>query len=120
MNRSTKAYSIDGQQSAVTPDSPAKALIRKRSKKRARNRKEFAETGSGIREVEEARSLLEKQLGNLYWWVFNAFKMKGFIRAKRLQEAAERSLAGNDDAQKTSTGDLRPIVRKKARRRPKK
>jgi hypothetical protein len=42
--------------------------------------------GSGIREAEEARALLEDQLHNLYWWVFNAFKMKGFIRAKALQE----------------------------------
>ena len=42
--------------------------------------------GSGIRETEEARALLADQLNNLYWWVFNAFKMKGFIRAKALDE----------------------------------
>jgi hypothetical protein len=30
--------------------------------------------------------LLENQLHGLYWWVFNAFKMRGFIRAKALHE----------------------------------
>ena len=47
------------------------------------------EAVTGIREVEEARSLLEEQLHSLYWWVFNAYKMRGFIRAKgmdRLQK----------------------------------
>ena len=41
---------------------------------------------SGIRETEEARALLEKQLHSLYWWVFNACKMRGFIRAKALEK----------------------------------
>jgi hypothetical protein len=41
---------------------------------------------SGIRETEEARALLEDQLHNLYWWIFNAFRIKGFIRAKGLDE----------------------------------
>jgi hypothetical protein len=45
---------------------------------------------SGIRETEEARALLEKQLHSLYWWVFNACKMKGYIRAKASYEKAQR------------------------------
>src|SRR4029077_8916338 len=49
--------------------------------------------GPRIRETEEARSLLEKQLHSLYWWVFNASKMKGFIRAKGLHEPAEPELS---------------------------
>jgi hypothetical protein len=118
MKHPIKAGSFDVRQSAI-PDAPARRPIRKRSEKPGRNRKKFAEAGSGIRETEEARSLLENQLGSLYWWAFNAFKMKGFIQAKELHEAAESRLDGNDDAQKTSTGHLPPIVRKKARRRPK-
>jgi hypothetical protein len=120
MKRSPKADPADVLQSGASPGTPAKRSIRKRSKKRARNRKKFAEAGSGIRETEEARALLEDQLSSLYWWTFHAFRMKGFIRAKGLYEAAERWSDGNDDAQKTSTGALRPIVRKKARRRSKK
>jgi hypothetical protein len=42
--------------------------------------------GPKIRETEEARALLEDQLHDLYWWVFNACKMKGFIRAKALDK----------------------------------
>ncbi len=99
MNRPAKADSIAAQQSAVIPDPPAERLIQKRSKKRARNSRKVASSGSkvafpskksdrvsGIRETEEARALLEEQLNSLYWWVFNAFKMKGFIRAKALDE----------------------------------
>src|SRR6266699_1095280 len=52
--------------------------------------------GSGIREAEEARALLEDQLHSLYWWVFNAFKMKGFIRAKALDELHRRSVTGHE------------------------
>jgi hypothetical protein len=43
---------------------------------------------SGLRETEEARALLQDQLHNLYWWIFNAFRIKGFIRAKGLDDAA--------------------------------
>jgi hypothetical protein len=57
---------------------------------------------SGIRETEEARALLEKQLHSLYWWVFNACKMKGFIRAKGLSEAAERQRDAGCDAHSSS------------------
>jgi hypothetical protein len=52
----------------------------------------------GIRETEEAHALLEEQLGSLYWWAFNAFKMRGFIRAQGLYEAAERQLDKDRDA----------------------
>jgi hypothetical protein len=106
MNRSAKADSIAGQQSAVILDPPAKRLIRKRSKKRARTSRKVVSSGSkvafpskksdrvsGIRETKEARALLEEQLNSLYWWVFNAFKMKGFIRAKALHEL-QRAGAG--------------------------
>jgi len=44
--------------------------------------------GSGIRETEEARALLENQLHRLYWWIFNACRIKGFIRAKQIDERA--------------------------------
>jgi hypothetical protein len=40
----------------------------------------------GIRETEEARALLQGQLHSLYWWIFNACRIKGFIRAKHLDE----------------------------------
>jgi hypothetical protein len=39
-----------------------------------------------IREPEEAQAVLEKQLHSLYWWVFNACRIKGFIRAKAVDE----------------------------------
>jgi hypothetical protein len=65
---------------------PASAANRKRRTRITRK----LHRASGIRETEEARALLEKQLHSLYWWVFNACKMKGFIRAKGLFEAAER------------------------------
>ena len=53
-------------------------------KKIRRPKEKTINRNSGIRETEEARALLERQLHSLYWWVFNAFKMKGFIRAKAL------------------------------------
>ena len=65
----------------------------KRARKEVRNR---AKRGSGIREVEEARALLEDQLSSLYWWVFNAFKMKGFIRAKALDKLQRTSATGDE------------------------
>jgi hypothetical protein len=42
---------------------------------------------SRIRETEVARTLLQDQLHSLYWWVFNASRIKGFLRAKRLDES---------------------------------
>src|SRR5207247_2705769 len=81
----------------AAPGMPAKRRSGKRSTKPARKNKESSnmigsrvakksDGGSGIRETEEARALLADQLNSLYWWVFNAFKMKGFIRAKALDE----------------------------------
>jgi hypothetical protein len=102
MNRSIKADSIDGQQSAAIPEPLAKRLLRNRSKKPVRDKKKFAEGKSGIRETEEARALLQNQLHSLYWWVFNACKMKGFIRAKKLHLAAQSQRGGSDDSGATS------------------
>lgn len=39
-----------------------------------------------IRETEAATRLLERQLHSLYWWLFNASRIKGFLRAKQLDE----------------------------------
>ncbi len=100
MKRPAKAGFVDGQ-SGRRPSAPAKRRVGKRSAKPGRKNKKFPSSGnkdrrlaaaekpdrgSGIRETEEARALLENQLNGLYWWVFNAFKMKGFIRAKALDE----------------------------------
>ena len=41
---------------------------------------------ASIRETDEARTLLQDQLHSLYWWVFNACRIKGFLRAKQLDE----------------------------------
>src|SRR2546422_1999539 len=87
----------DEVQSDAGPGMPAKRRSGKRSTKPARKNKKSSnmpgsraakkpDGGSGIRETEEARALLTDQLNSLYWWVFNAFKMKGFIRAKALDE----------------------------------
>ncbi len=73
---------------------------------------------SAIRETEEARALLENHLGSLYWWVFNACKMKGFIRAKALYEAAERQLNAGDAH--SDSPEQSPAVRRKAGNLPKK
>jgi hypothetical protein len=86
MKHPIKADSFDVRQSGAIPDAPRKRPIRKRSKKPSRDKKKFAEGKSEIRETQEARALLEDQLHSLYWWVFNASKMKGFIRAKALDE----------------------------------
>src|SRR5213593_3533485 len=55
-------------------------------KKIRRPKEKTINRNSGIRETEEARALLERQLHSLYWWVFNACKMRGFIRAKALEK----------------------------------
>ena len=65
-----------------------------------------AKRGSGIREVEEARALLEDQLSSLYWWVFNAFKMKGFIRAKAMDELQQASESESDSETHTEQHNL--------------
>ena len=110
MKRSAKADSADVLQSSASPGTPAKRPIAKRSRKQSRTGNKSATSGnkiarsaaktrrlgSGIREAEEARALLEDQLGSLYWWVFNAFKLKGFIRAKALDELERRSATGDE------------------------
>ena len=109
MKRSAKANSVNVS-SAATSAVPAKQRVAKRSRKQSRTGNKSATSGnkieqsaaktprlgSGIREAEEARALLEDQLGSLYWWVFNAFKMKGFIRAKALAELQRRSATGDE------------------------
>ena len=108
MKRSAKANSVNVS-SAATSAVPATQRVAKRSRKRSRTGNKSATSGnkiaqsaaktrplgSEIREAEEARALLEEQLGSLYWWVFNAFKMKGFIRAKALDELQRRSATGD-------------------------
>jgi len=96
MKHPIKADSFEARQRGAIPDAPAKRPIRKRSKKPGQNKQKFAEENSGIREREEARALLQDQLHSLYWWVFNAFKMKGFIRAKALDELQRRSATGDE------------------------
>jgi len=96
--------------------------MRKGARKQVRARKRSARMISGrssaIRETEEARALLENQLGSLYWWVFNACKMKGFIRAKALYDAAEGRLNAGDAH--SDSPEQSPAVRRKAGNLPKK
>src|SRR5438132_13116134 len=66
-------------------------------KKIPRPEEKTIDRNSDIRETEEARALLERQLHSLYWWVFNAFKMKGFIRAKALDKL-QRSVAAGEES----------------------
>jgi hypothetical protein len=76
----------------------AKPDAAKRSPKKVAAKK--TRHSSGIREVEETRALLEKQLHGLYWWVFNACRIKGFIRAKAsdamTSEQNERAIKDSD------------------------
>jgi len=88
MKHSAKVH-FDHAQSASNGGAKAKPPRRKREPKQARTSKELTRSRadvSGIRETEEARALLQEQLHSLYWWVFNACKMKGFIRAKTEDE----------------------------------
>ena len=96
MKHPIKADSFDVRQRGAIPDAPAKRPIRKQSKKPGRDKKKFAGRNAGIRETEEARALLQDQLHSLYWWVFNACKMKGFIRAKTLDELQRAEVASNE------------------------
>jgi hypothetical protein len=63
---------------------------------------------AGVRETEEARALLEKQLHSLYWWVFQACRMKGFIRAKAMDElsAEKKAVVATSRARDLSMPDL--------------
>ena len=81
MKRSTKTRKQRGKKVAASAN-----------KKVERSAKTKGNPVSGIRETREARALLEEQLGSLYWWAFNAFKMRGFIRAKGLYEGTKRDL----------------------------
>jgi hypothetical protein len=49
-------------------------------------------------------ALLEDQLHSLYWWVFNTFKMKGFIRSIGLDELQHPTAVGKESH--TEQGDL--------------
>jgi len=119
MKHPIKADSFDVRQRGAIPDAPAKRPIRKQSKKPGRDKKKFAEGNAGIRETEEARALLQDQLHSLYWWVFNACKMKGFIRAKGLHQTAELRLAPATTSV-TNTPPGRSIKPRRTRRRSKK
>jgi len=80
----------------------SKARPKPHGRKIPQRRQKKSGRGRAIRETEEARVLLESQLRSLYWWVFNACKMKGFIRAKELYEAAERQFDANETTGKTN------------------
>ena len=118
MKHPTKADSFDAHRSGAIPEAAAKRPIRKRSKKPGRNKKKLTEGKSGIRETEEARALLQDQLHSLYWWVFSACKMKGFIRAKDLDELQRSTAAGNDAH--TEQGDFADDQASPQSKRPKK
>jgi len=117
MTTRTKA-NFTNLQSGDNPATRAKRSVAKRSAKAVRSPGKSAsfdakaeqsaakkpDQGSGIREAEEARALLEDQLHSLYWWVFNAFKMKGFIRAKALAKL-QRSVGAGEESH-TERGDF--------------
>ena len=99
MKRSAKVDSDNARNTTTTAAEPTQRMS-KAARKRARTSRKVtrrvADVGSGIRETKEARALLENQLSSLYWWVFNAFKMKGFIRAKGLDELQRPTAAGHE------------------------
>jgi|SRR5215469_16120176 len=120
MRRSAKADSVD-RPTGTAVGTLTKHRTGKPSAKSARKGKIFTSPGKEkrlhavkkshrgprIRETEEARSLLGKQLHSLYWWVFNASKIKGFVRAKALGEL-ERP--GNDNSTNVEEHNLdKPI-----------
>ena len=128
MKRPAKGDFLPARPSDAASDKPLK-----HSKKKGKHNKKFASSGnvvkraatksrqggSGIRETEEARALLEDQLYSLYWWVFNACKMKGFIRAKGLHQAVESPVGRSDDSRAMSL-QPQPTRQRKSRRRAKK
>jgi hypothetical protein len=81
-----------------------KKRARKQAKASRKVRRGMTNAGSKTRESDEARALLERQLHSLYWWVFNAFKMKGFIGAKALDKLQRLVTAG--DESHTERGDF--------------
>jgi hypothetical protein len=76
---------------------------RKQAKASRKVRRGMTNAGSKIRESDEARTLLERQLHSLYWWVFNASKMKGFLRAKAT-DASQRVAQANSETQPLQDG----------------
>jgi hypothetical protein len=81
--------------------------------KRRLRRNNRTDRSSGIRETEEARRLLESQLHSLYWWVFNASKMKGFIRARGLNESIRANVSDGKTQTERQGFDGSPILREK-------
>src|SRR5260370_9614002 len=73
-----------GKRSGKEAQSDAKR--RSSGSKRPLRRKERTDRSSGITETEEMLALLEDQLHSLYCWVFNTFKLKGFIRPNGLDD----------------------------------
>jgi hypothetical protein len=61
-----------------------------------------------VRETEEARKLLQDQLHSLYWWVFNACRIKGFLRAKKLDELPPEQPNTPADAATLAKGERLP------------
>ena len=99
MKRSAKTDFADPTTAANTAPEPGKRVTKRAKKHPSTRRKrpgKMPDGGFGIRETEETRALLEDQLHSLYWWVFNAFKMKGFIRAKALDELQQGSANGEE------------------------
>jgi len=96
-NPATQAKRPVGRRSAKAERNPTKSASASLAAKVKQSAAKKSDQGSGIREADEARALLEDQLHSLYWWVFNAFKMKGFIRAKALEEL-QRSTAADDES----------------------
>jgi hypothetical protein len=97
MRRTKKSDATPGEGSP-DPGTSSKRNTATRSGKKVQADKNLTPSGSKnrrriekkarIRETDEARALLENQLHGLYWWVFNAFRIRGFIRAKELDEMA--------------------------------
>ena len=81
--------------------------------KRRLRRKKRTNQSSSIRETEEARALLESQLHSLYWWVFNACKMKGFIRVRGLHESIRADVSDGKTQTERQGFDGSPILREK-------
>jgi hypothetical protein len=99
MKRFAKTDFADSTTAANTAPEPGKRVTKRAKKHLSTRRKrpgKMPDGGFGIRETEETRALLEDQLHSLYWWVFNAFKMKGFIRAKALDELQQGSANGEE------------------------
>lgn len=58
----------------------------------------------GTSEAEEAQALLEQQLHSLYSWVFNAYKIKGFLNAKAIDKAQRENANSNTTSPRENDG----------------